>query len=306
MIKLKTLLTESNDAVIEKFISLLPKYGLEFHSPRDSEHTFKWRAGIYPTITDKEHIVKVGLDRTDIFGRNGYVWIGDPSRPILNGYVIQAIVTDPKERGRGRAKEVLRQMIKCADEAGLLLKLEPVPMKDFIKKGERSLTKPQLQKWYSKYGFKKEPDANIMTRPPNLTENESLDATLIWLEKDGTVYNTNDTQHGLYVADNHGIFGVSNTLVQRVFKNANTDERFDFDEASAIMCEQAFAKGWLRVVKVPWNKKIFVEGNEPTKAQRQVLEDWFFEDKNNDVIWQRWVSWKFGPPRPIVLFSSEM
>ena len=139
----------------------------------------------------------------------------------------------------------------------------------------------------------------------NLTEHDSLNATLIWMDKNGVGYNTNDTQHGLYVADNHSLFGVSNALVQKVFKNANTYESFDFDEAAAIMCEQAFMKGWLRVVKVPWNKKIFVEGNEPTKAQKQVLEDWYFEDKSKDVIWQRWVSSKFGPLQPITLFSAE-
>ena len=72
------------------------------------------------------------------------------------------------------------------------------------------------------------------------------------------------------------------------------------------MCEQAFAKGWMRVVKVPWNNKIFVEENEPTKAQKQVLEDWFFEDKSKDIIWQRWVSSKFGPSKPIVLFPAEI
>ena len=132
-----------------------------------------------------------------------------------------------------------------------------------------------------------------------------INAILIWLDKDGTVYDTNDTQHGLYVADNNSLFGVDNALVKRVFKNANTDKSFDFDEASAAMCEQAFAEGWMRVVKVPWNNKIFVEGNEPTKAQKQVLEDWYFEDKSKSIIWQRWVSSKFGPIRPITLFYPE-
>ena len=146
----------------------------------------------------------------------------------------------------------------------------------------------------------------IINPTVGLTENESINATLIWLDIDGTLYNTNDIQHGLYVADNHGLFSVSNSLVKKIFKNANTDEKFDFDEAAAIMCEQAFAKGWLRVVKVPWNNKIFVEGNEPTKAQKQILEDWFFEDKSNDIIWQRWVSSKFGPSKPIILFHAEM
>ena len=90
MIRLKSLILEKyDDAVIEKFISLLPKYNLEYHSPQESEHAFKWWGNIYPTITDKEKIVKVVLDRTDIFSREGNVWVGDPADQLLNGYVIQ-------------------------------------------------------------------------------------------------------------------------------------------------------------------------------------------------------------------------
>lgn len=166
MIKLKSLLLEGNDAIIEKFISLLPKYGLEYHTPLESKHSFEWRGSIYPTLTNKDHTVKVALDRTDIFGHNGSVWVGDSSRPMLNGYVIQAIVTDPEHRGKGKAKEVLKSILSAADEAGLLLKLEPVPMKDFIKQGDEKLSASQLQKWYSKNGFKKSKEANIMTRNP--------------------------------------------------------------------------------------------------------------------------------------------
>jgi len=167
MIKMKPLLTEG-DEVIEKFIALLPKYGLEYHVPQ-SEHSFRWRGGMYPTVTDKDHIVKVGLDRTDIFNRNGQVWIGDPSRPMLNGYVIQAIVTDPEHRGKGKAREALKGILQAADEAGLLLKLEPVPMKDFVKRGQKGMSKDQLRKWYGGLGFEKHPEANIMTRKPKTT-----------------------------------------------------------------------------------------------------------------------------------------
>jgi GNAT superfamily N-acetyltransferase len=157
---------EEDDAIIEKFIALLPKYGLEYHSPMESKHSFEWRGSVYPTVTDKDHTVKVGLDRTDIFGHDGQVWVGDSSRPLLHGYVIQAIVTDPEQRGKGRAKEVLRQLLVAADEAGLLLKLEPVPMKDFIKRREKKMSTPQLQKWYAKHGFEKSKDANLMIRSP--------------------------------------------------------------------------------------------------------------------------------------------
>ena len=130
---------------------------------------------------------------------------------------------------------------------------------------------------------------------------DDLNATLIWLENDGTIYNTDYTQHGLYVADNASLFGINYNKAKKVFDKHGDD----IDDACAIMCEWVFAKGWMRVVKVPWNKKIFVEGNEPTKAQKIVLEDWWFEDKSWDIVWQRWVSSSFGPPRPTTLFAAE-
>ena len=168
MIKLKQLIEESNDSIIEKFISLLPKYDLEFHSwDSGREDAFQWRGNTYPTITDKEKIVKVALDRTDLFVRRpGEVWLGDPSRPLVHGYIIQAIVTDPQHRSKGKASEILKRILKAADEAGLLLKLEAVPMKDFIKKKQLKLTSPQLIKWYSKHGFEKHPEVSLMIRKP--------------------------------------------------------------------------------------------------------------------------------------------
>jgi hypothetical protein len=169
MIKLKSLIKEnSNDSKIESFIESLSSFGLEFHTwcIGDPSVAIKWKGSTYPTITDSERIVKVALDRTDIFSHNGSVWVGDPNRPMLDGYVIQAIITDPKQRRKGKAKEMLNKVLAAADASGIKLKLEPVPMKDFIKKGEPSLTQLQLTKWYSKHGFRKSPDANIMTRYP--------------------------------------------------------------------------------------------------------------------------------------------
>lgn len=182
----------SGDEVIDKFIALLPNYGLELHtwSVGDKDVAFKWRGSTYPTITDKERSVKVALDRTDIYGHNGDVWMGSASQPLVNGYVIQAIVTDPAQRGKGKAKEMLKQVLRCADEAGLLLKLEPVPMKDFVKKGQASLTKKQLQQWYGRHGFHKDPEVNIMTRTPSkLAEDEvgKKEKEAFRLEREGKI-----------------------------------------------------------------------------------------------------------------------
>lgn len=170
MIKLKQLLImeDRKDEVIEKFLSLLPKYGLEFYSwdNNPNDVAFHWRGGTYPTITDKEHQVKVALDTTDIFSRRGDVWVGDPSHPLVHGFVIQAIVTDPEQRRKGKAKETPNKVLQAADEAGLFLKLEPAPMKDFIKRGQKGMTIDQLRKWYGSLEFEKDPEANIMTRKP--------------------------------------------------------------------------------------------------------------------------------------------
>jgi len=77
-------------------------------------------------------------------------------------------VTDPEHRNKGKAREMLKKVLASADASGITLKLEPVPMKDFIKKKDPKLSLPQLTKWYAKYGFKKSPDANIMTRTPKI------------------------------------------------------------------------------------------------------------------------------------------
>ena len=130
-------------------------------------------------------------------------------------------------------------------------------------------------------------------------------AKLFWLESDGTLHDTEYTQHGLYVSDHPQTFGVSQALVKKLFKGAATDENFDFDEAAALMCEEAFKRKWVRLLKVPWKKKILVEGQELTRSQRAVVEDMWFEDRSWEVIWYRWVSSKYGPSKDTVLFTAE-
>jgi hypothetical protein len=126
-------------------------------------------------------------------------------------------------------------------------------------------------------------------------------AALYWMERDGTVHDTEYTQHGLWVADNASLFGLSLDYVRKVFDKHGDD---DIDGAAAVMCEHAFKRGWLRCLKVPWNSKILVEGPEPSRSQRQVLEDWHFEH-GWPVLWYRWVSSKFGPSRDTILFGES-
>jgi GNAT superfamily N-acetyltransferase len=185
MIKLRTILTENNGTgqeLLDKFIVSLDKYGLEYHGT-DSPDAFRWRGNIYPTITNPEKTVKVGLDRTDIFDREGQVWVGDPTCPLLNGWVIQAIVTDPEHRGKGEASKVLSQIVKAADDNGIMFKGEPVPMKDFIKRGQQKLTRNQLIKWYKRHGFEPNERGNIITRNPKKINESSHDDHIKSLEK---------------------------------------------------------------------------------------------------------------------------
>ena len=176
MIKLKSLLVlceeYREDTAIEKFIEALPKYGLRFHLPtigddfKPNPEAFSVGGTVYPTVTNANKTVKVALDRTDIFERDGRVWVGSASKQLINGFVMQAIVTDPEHRGRGEARETLKNLLKAADEASLTLKLEVAPIKNFIKRGQKNLTRNQLEKWYAKHGFEKNKNLSIMTRNP--------------------------------------------------------------------------------------------------------------------------------------------
>ena len=153
---------------ITAFLDAAPSEGLKYFRPA-TEEALRWEGGIYPTISNESGTVKVALDRTDIFERkSGEVWRGDPTAPPPNTYIIQAVVTSPESRGTGEASAVMQRIINMADKSGLTLKLEPVPMKSFVQRGQKAMTKKQLVDWYKRLGFTqaKEGSDAVLIREP--------------------------------------------------------------------------------------------------------------------------------------------
>jgi hypothetical protein len=87
-------------------------------------------------------------------------------------FSIEAIKTDPEKRGTGDASKALKQITDIADNSGLTIQLEPTPIKDFIKSGEKKLSKQQLVEWYKKNGFVQKYEGNdtILIREPKPAE----------------------------------------------------------------------------------------------------------------------------------------
>jgi hypothetical protein len=61
-------------------------------------------------------------------------------------------------KGSGRASKELKRIIKDADDTGVTLRLQAIPI------GDDGLNQKQLVKWYRRHGFKGEPEE--MVRPP--------------------------------------------------------------------------------------------------------------------------------------------
>jgi GNAT superfamily N-acetyltransferase len=139
--------------IINKFVESLPKYNLLL-CDTFSPDALQCGGNIYPTIMNFDKSVKVGIDRTDIYEYKREVWTGDPAQPLIGALVLTAIVTVPKERGKGKASNVLNAICAAADEAGLTLKLEAIVIPAFAA-GGRALTLDAIMAWYERYGFVK-------------------------------------------------------------------------------------------------------------------------------------------------------
>lgn len=127
---------------------------------------------VYPTFVSGDGAVKLAFDTTDIFEKNGEVWIGDPTAPIPDGIVGQAVITDPEKRGQGLASKVIKDLVKVADQYGLRLIFEPAQMKSEVKKGQKALSTKELVAWYKKLGFEQRTPGSdlILERSPLVVE----------------------------------------------------------------------------------------------------------------------------------------
>ncbi len=137
----------------DEFFDAAEKEGFSVVEPSE-EGAVKIGDAKYPTFVTEDKNVKIALTTTPIFvGHGNKVWNADPSERVPGEFVIGGIITEPGARGKGLASKALDQLLAAADKAGATLYGEPIPMKAFIGKGEKALTKEQLVKWYESKGF---------------------------------------------------------------------------------------------------------------------------------------------------------
>jgi len=117
----------------------------------------------YITLISPDGKTKLAFS-TDVFGEQK----GDVHRYLQNkkdGFHIEAIVTDPKARGKGGASKMMKDVVEVADAVGTKLTAEIAPIKIFIKKGQKNLNKAELRKWYEKLGFESDGISLIKRNP---------------------------------------------------------------------------------------------------------------------------------------------
>jgi len=81
---------------------------------------------------------------------------------------VNALLVDPNMRGKGAASKALDSLTKAADQYGVTLYIEPVPIVN-IKEKNFGLDRQQLEDLYKKFGFDFAEDSNnVMVREPEV------------------------------------------------------------------------------------------------------------------------------------------
>lgn len=107
----------------------------------------------FQTFVSGDGNVKIAVDNAPIFVHKGDVRLGNTNDRVPNELTIQGLVVEPGSRGQGLAKKAMQELQDAADENGITLVGEPVKMKDFVKKGQKSLSTEGLVAWYKKLGW---------------------------------------------------------------------------------------------------------------------------------------------------------
>ena len=82
--------------------------------------------------------------------------------------VINALLVDQAKRNQGKANEALKNIVDAADQYGVTLYIEPVPMVN-LKEKDFGLDSQQLEDLYKKFGFDFAEDSNkVMVREPEV------------------------------------------------------------------------------------------------------------------------------------------
>lgn len=120
--------------------------------------------GNKPHRTFEKGPLRIALSpqKTLFVGRNAVSYgYGEP-----NEMVLEAILVDQEKRGKGIATKAMQELMANADEHGITLYIEPIPLVN-IKEKNFGLDRQQLKDFYKKFGFEfMEGTEKVMVREP--------------------------------------------------------------------------------------------------------------------------------------------
>jgi len=172
---------------------------------------------------------------------------------VTNGVKVELLYTDPKERGKGKAKELLRKVTKWADENNATLFLDIAPQDD-------ATTEEGLKKLYEAEGFVFDQDNG--QRKPN-SQKSSKKAT----EKATKALNTAEVEAVTKVlaAEEKERIKLGDAISNRKRKNEADKTIKETENANAILAittnldkirEKLLASGDIKAIDCSWVKKV--------------------------------------------------
>lgn len=138
----------------------------------------------YPTFVHPWNGVKIALTTNQRYIANHTVYTMSTFMDEKTNRITLAAIISTDRRKR-KATRAMVNLTCAARNAAVELVLEPVPMRDFKIKGERSITRKKLVQWYKRFGFKpleENPDTDMLMSLP-IEETRYL-YLVVWKEDD--------------------------------------------------------------------------------------------------------------------------
>ena len=141
------------------FVQSMPDAGFT-RIKSGAERQYKDEGGQgYPTF--ERDGVRVALSSGRTLGvERGAVIVYDSTDPA--DVIIQAVVVDKGDRQQGKAKGVMQDLVRMADDLGVTMYIEPTPIAD------KPMSADALRQFYGRLGFKPDASGKVMTREPGV------------------------------------------------------------------------------------------------------------------------------------------
>lgn len=196
---------------------------------------------------------------------------------VLN---LKSISVQPNERGQGKAKKALQEVVKIADEKGIEIKLDVIPL-------DENTSKEKLEKFYSDNGFVKTEGDTMIRKPKEDNSFESIDSVL---EDTNTEFNPLESE-GESIARLSAQVSDSKTLEQ--VAKEHTDSYIEYlneqDSGENVMKSdfvKTFEKRLVDALKNPKKfdknqKRNFKNGSRIDENGKIISEEKYLSDKGN-------------------------